>query len=199
MAFCRAEQRKSYGRSGRSGDFRNALLSTYFAPWKFPRMARNSSWLGAPVFVLRPLEIVSCPLKRKAEWASERGPCLARRAWRGSMSFSLSSHKTDFERPHCLTLPLFVRRPLCREREEREENGGGGSGGGPKKCGFGTSNQSGMGRGEEIERERERERAELTPCGGRVIKSSVSCRRWKSPPTTTTTTGPTEQQSRDKD
>ena len=121
MAFCRAEQRKSYGRSGRSGDFRNALLSTYFAPWKFPRMARNSSWLGAPVFVLRPLEIVSCPLKRKAEWASERGPCLARRAWRGSMSFSLSSHKTDFERPHCLTLPLFVRRPLCREREEGEE------------------------------------------------------------------------------
>ena len=78
----------------------------------------GSTRAGSPGFVLRPLEIVSCPLKREGGRKRTLPPSLA---WRGTMSFSLSSHKTDFERPHCLTLPLFVRRPLCREREEREE------------------------------------------------------------------------------
>ena len=147
-----------------------------FSPLKLalPSLGKRlgSTRAGSPGFVLRPLEIVSCPLKREGGRKRTLPPSLA---WRGTMSFSLSSHKTDFERPHCLTLPLFVRRPLCREREERNDSGGSG---GPKKCGFGTSNQSGMGR---PGRERE-ERAELlTPCGGRVIKSSVSCRRWRVP------------------
>ena len=139
-----------------------------FSPLKLPRKARDSSW--EPRFCSKAIRNCQLPTK-KTDWARED---LAWRgvAWRGTMSFSLSSHKTDFERPHCLTLPVFVRRPLCRERRRRRRtqkvrlrdvqskwNG-------PRRGGGG----------------RERERAELTPCGGRVIKSSVSCRRWKSPP-----------------
>ena len=149
---------------------------------------------GSPGFCSKAIRNCQLPTKKEGGVGEREGtlPRLARRAWRGSMSFSLSSHKTDFERPHCLTLPVFVRRPLCRERRRRRTQ--------KVRLRDVQSKWNGPRRGGEG---RERERAELTPCGGRVIKSSVSCRRWKSPPTTTTTapppTGPTEQQSRDKD
>ena len=149
-----------------------------FSPLKLalPSLGKRlgSARAGSPGFVLRPLEIVSCPLKREGGRKRTLPPSLA---WRGTMSFSLSSHKTDFERPHCLTLPLFVRRPLCREREGGEERQRR-----RRTQKVRLRDVQSKRNGPAGERQRGEERAELlTPCGGRVIKSSVSCRRWRVP------------------